>query len=54
MSKYYKVTMIIALNEDTAHPRKWVPDAITECLESGEDLLEYKFEECTESAADTI
>ena len=39
----YKVTMVIEVNE--GHPRKWVADAISECLDLDEDILEIDFEE---------
>ena len=40
----YKVTLLVKLN-DESHPRKWMPETITSSLESGEDLLDYRFEE---------
>ncbi len=46
MTTKYKVTFLIELDDDTAHPRKWVPDAIWENLNHGtEDVTAWKFEE---------
>ena len=39
----YKVTLIIKI--DGGHPRKWLPETITDSLEPEEDLLEYNIEE---------
>ena len=39
----FKVTMVIEVNE--GHPRKWVADAISECLDLDEDILDIDFEE---------
>jgi hypothetical protein len=38
----FKVEFFLELNNDT-HPRKWIPEAILENLEPGEDVLEYNF-----------
>jgi len=47
MMKTYKVTFTVVCD---GHPRKWIPDAIWENLNSGdgEDVLEYNFEEVEE------
>ncbi len=45
--KTYKVTLIMKV--DGGHPRKWLPETITEqLLEPEEDLLEYNIEELEE------
>ncbi len=43
-TKTWVVTLEIAIDE-TSHPRKFIPDAINECLnlEEGEDIIDYKF-----------
>jgi hypothetical protein len=51
--KYYVVEMVLKL-EDDATPRKWVPNVVTENLESGEDLLTYRFEEVTLAEAEAF
>jgi hypothetical protein len=39
----YKVELVLEVNE--GHPRKWLLDAINECLQPGEDILDYSIEE---------
>ena len=39
----YKVTIILEVNE--GHPRKWIPEAIYENLQYGEELIEITYEE---------
>lgn len=41
--KRYRITFDIELNDNTAHPRKWVPDAVCENLEAGEDVTDWTF-----------
>jgi hypothetical protein len=43
-TKRWVVTLEIELDANS-HPRKFVPDAIAECLnfDNGEDIVEYKF-----------
>ena len=41
-TKTWKVTLFLKLDEDS-HPRKFVPDAIYECLNKDEDIIEYSF-----------
>jgi hypothetical protein len=46
MAKKYKVTFLIELDDESAHPRKWIPDAIYENLNhSTEDVTAWKFAE---------
>lgn len=45
----YRVTFEVTVNE--GHPRKWVPDALTECLQPGEDIDNYVFEEIVEETS---
>ena len=44
--KSYRVTLDLVL-EDEGHPRKWVADAIWECLDhtKGEDIASIDIEE---------
>ena len=46
--KTWKVEIILKLNEDSS-PRKWIPDAVWECLEPGEDALAYDFKLISEN-----
>lgn len=45
--KKYRVSFDLMLDDDSSHPRKWVPDAIWSCLraETGEDVDNIKFDE---------
>lgn len=45
----YRVSFILQVNEDAGHPRKWVPDAIVDNLEPGEDVLDWAYVEVDES-----
>ena len=45
MARYFKVTMVLALDDEAQHPRKWVADAINENLEPGEDIYDITFDE---------
>ena len=45
MARYFKVTMVLALDDESQHPRKWVADAINENLEPGEDIFDITFDE---------
>ena len=45
MAKIYKVEMILILDDESQHPRKWVADAINECLDLGEDIFAIHFDE---------
>ena len=46
MAKKYKVTFLIELADDASHPRKWIPEAIYENLNTAtEDVTAWKFEE---------
>lgn len=47
-TKTWKVTVTLKLDENS-HPRKWVPDAIYDCLSLEEDALEYSYEELPNS-----
>lgn len=40
--KTVEVTLVLML-EDSAKPHKWLPDAICQVLEPGEDLLDIHF-----------
>lgn len=37
-----KIEMIMLL-DDNGRPDKWIPEALYECLETGEDLLEFDY-----------
>ena len=50
--KRYRITFEIELNEEAGHPRKWVPDAVCQGLEPGEDILDWKFEELVDNPAE--
>lgn len=50
--KRYRITFEIELNDEAGHPRKWVPDAVCQGLEKGEDVLNWEFEELAENDAD--
>jgi hypothetical protein len=52
--KYYEVTMIIALNDDASHPRKWVSETIGESLNSGEDVVSTEYRLLTEQEVDDL
>ena len=41
--KTYRVSFEITLN--SGHPRKWIPDAVFQGLEEGEDIDNWNFEE---------
>ena len=43
-TKRWFMTLVVEIDEES-HPRKLVPDAINECLDSakGEDIIDYKF-----------
>ena len=43
-TKTWVVKLEIAIDENS-HPRKFIPDAIAECLnlEEGEDIIDYTF-----------
>ncbi|MEJ2259552.1 MAG: hypothetical protein P8X78_03420 [Nitrosopumilaceae archaeon] len=43
-TKTWVVKLEIAIDENS-HPRKFIPDAIAECLnlEEGEDIIDYNF-----------
>ncbi len=45
----YNVTLTIKVKAGY-HPSKWMPEAICNTLEDGEDLLDYDFEEVEDSA----
>lgn len=45
----YRVTFDITLN--SGHPRKWVPDAVSQGLEPGEDVTDWQFVELPEASA---
>ena len=43
-TKTWVVKLEIVIDEDS-HPRKFIPDAINECLnlQEGEDIVDYEF-----------
>ena len=45
--KGYKISLTIYLDPDSAHPRKWIPDAIYQNLDIklGEFIQAYKYKE---------
>lgn len=45
MSKRYRVSFEIVLNDEAGHPRKWIPEAIWSNLNDGEDIERMGFEE---------
>lgn len=45
MATTYRVTFDIVLKE--GHPRKWIPDTVSQGLEEGEDILNWDFREIT-------
>ena len=47
--KRYRITFEIELNDEAGHPRKWVPEAVCQGLEPGEDILEWQFEELVDT-----
>ncbi len=52
--KYYKVTMVLALEDEASHPRKWVNETITESLNGSEDILDIKYSELTDEELDNL
>lgn len=52
--KRYRITFDIELNDDAGHPRKWVPDAVCQGLETGEDITDWTFVELPEAKATVI
>jgi hypothetical protein len=40
----WKVTLIVDVEPDS-HPRKFIPEAVKEGLNEGEDLVDYEFVE---------
>lgn len=42
----YRVTFDITLN--SGHPRKWIPDTVSQGLETGEDVTDWDFVELPE------
>lgn len=51
-TKRYRITFEIEVKADSSHPRKWVPDAVCEALEAGEDALSWEFEELVDTPAE--
>ena len=43
--KTFKVSFTIVLDDDSSHPRKWIPEALWANLNKGEDIVDYVFEE---------
>lgn len=45
--KGYEISLTIYLDEDSPHPRKWIPDAIYDNLDIklGEFIQAYKYKE---------
>ena len=41
-TKTWGVKLEIEIDEDS-HPRKFIPDAIMECLNEGEDIIHHEF-----------
>lgn len=50
--KTYRITVELKLNDNSYHPRKWVPEAIWSNLETGEDIVNWEVEEVNEPAVD--
>lgn len=46
----YRVSFEITVN--SGHPRKWIPDAVFQGLEEGEDCDNWNFEEVETKDAD--
>jgi hypothetical protein len=47
----YKITMVLELDEEASHPRKWLAETIYDALRDGEDLVEIQYEELVDSPA---
>ena len=45
----YKITMVLELDDDCNHPRKWLAETIYDALQEGEDLVEIEFEEVVDT-----
>lgn len=45
--KQYKVSFLLTVDDESGHPRKWIPDTLWQSLrtDSGEDIDDYVFEE---------
>ena len=46
--KLYKIEIILQLEDDEAKPRKFIPEALYEVLESGDDILDFNIVEVSE------
>jgi hypothetical protein len=45
----YRITFEVLLDDQANHPRKWVPEAIADCLRPTEDADNWQFEEITDT-----
>lgn len=45
--KTYRVSFLLTLDDESGHPRKWVPESVYDALrhETGEDCDEWVFDE---------
>jgi len=45
--KRYEIRVVLSLDDNAAHPRKWIPDAIYQNLDIklGETIQAYKYTE---------
>jgi hypothetical protein len=46
MATTYRVSFDIVI--ENGHPRKWIPDAVYQGLEDGEDVFNWEFREIDE------
>lgn len=44
MGQFYRIEMIVAVHDTAPNPRKWIFDAVNECLEPGEDITDWRVE----------
>jgi len=45
----YKITMVLELDEEANHPRKWLAEIVYDALRDGEDLVEIQYEEVVDT-----
>ena len=45
----YKITMVLELDDDCNHPRKWLAETIYNALRDGEFRAEIKYEEVVDT-----
>lgn len=44
MNQFYRIEMIVAVHDTAPNPRKWIVDAVNQCLEPGEDIIDWSVE----------